>query len=1530
MSGDLAGSTAPPKSSLLGHHHRRVKRQRIEEEEPPHSSDDDEGSELLPERKVKFILNGEEVDKSCSLTRPLAWTLRETFGLHGTKVACGQGNCGACTILVKYPDQEDAKPVNGCLFATGSLLVSDDSNPCNMFEVTTIEGIASKDHEHFADAIVETNGTQCGFCTAGMIMKVAGSAPKKGCSKVGDIEDLFNGNLCRCTGYRPIVYAAKKTYLSEDNLRLKEENALSPPCVVRGDDRDYSKTYANRSLSHPNVQEDVPLESEISPSSDVKMRGVLEQKQVNTRGRSINLGDEVVAVNSKFKSMRMKPSKCLLSKATREEWHDNGPSEDAQVVKRSEWRHFSNLDDLWNAVLNSTATTSVRVVAGNANHAWNRLDDAADSEAVMFVSILGIKDLTNYSLGNNLQGVRIGAAVTLSTFNDEVLKKYCPAAASHLDTVANIQVRNFGTIGGNLAAARIYHKTSDIGLILSALNATIEIQYCIPSQKESKKIKTVPIWNFLTSNKDDQDGALLPPECVWLITAINLDLSEETLSGINPYFARVARRIQNHPSLASVAATATEIIVTEAHCPKDFAIIWKCDTSSSSSAEDLYTQIKKEDMDSEYFKDEAIFRLIFHLAVQAKILRFPTLLSKRIEEGQVGSQKFLIDIKASPVTEPTIKPNAYDLRRGDAVYTQDVQKPRDGLDATFILSPVARLKFDTKAFRDVGQAMVDAMVGTGTAIFLTAEAMSLVAESANNRSSDIGISTSDTPLDFLKMNGDDSERFDKPQPFGEFVMASGTTGSTFCGQPIAMVLHPELTESRRLARHVQGLVDLWKDKKDRLTRTLCVEIEDPILDLQYSIDNSALKSTRLPSIMVGRGEFLDALDTTNLDKYMNVEESVAVNEWIWDWKNYKNNREKYLVVESATVAPSQTHLYLETQTAMCTETQKNVFDIHASTQSASSIQAMAAKLLGVPHSHVTVKNNLLGGGFGGKEPQSVPEGQCGYRVCIDKESAMIVAMDLVLDGDAGASENVSGPVLELAAFVSDNAYGIKNFMCRATPYLTNKLTGTAFRSFGVVQTIQLTETAIQHAWDAVHQTGLSDISAPAFRRKHFSDRMSDGNIPRAHCSIHQRLVGRIMVKIYARNQGNARVAIYSQDGSVLVDHSGIEMGQGLISRATVACAAELGVPMHFVRVGSFNTYSTPNAPGTGASTGTALSIPGVVQAAHKLRTTLTKLVDKEVDKMLKSNKDSGVLIQAWRNDPDERTNAVNILNTVGKTSMGEHWETSADAKNPWALYTFLGDSWRIPVLKDETIDEAQRRNARQNDMWTTFVSSAYSQRKSLIKLGYSTPNADGNLDLSAVNIFYYFNYAAAFSCVELIFISLNVENSHHLFWNNRSCGLSHNPAIDIGQVEGGFVQGLGNMLTESVTYDDTTGALVENSIMNYAIPDHRSIPQEFNVILTWEGGSKAISAEDSRTIQQKAAKVQVDKISRSKSTGEPPLVLGSTVLFAARNAVRAARRDHLGQTDWLVNFQAPLLPPNMLEAIWGDKTCLDSRHNIGP
>lgn len=240
-----------------------------------------------------------------------------------------------------------------------------------------------------------------------------------------------------------------------------------------------------------------------------------------------------------------------------------------------------------------------------------------------------------------------------------------------------------------------------------------------------------------------------------------------------------------------------------------------------------------------------------------------------------------------------------------------------------------------------------------------------------------------------------------------------------------MVLYPELTKSRRLARHIQGLVDKWEEKEHGLTK-IFYKKADMILNLQDSI-------IILLTIVQGFLVLWSAVAISwtrwtepNLIHILKIEESVDVDKWIWDWEDYKNDTEKYLVIESDTMAPSQTHLYLETQTAMCTETQKNVFDIHASTQSASSIQHMASTLLGVSDSHVTVKNNLIGGGFGGKEPQSIPVAAAAsfacaatgrqvrvindrqidmkmigkrhtmigrYRACIDKDTAMIVAMD---------------------------------------------------------------------------------------------------------------------------------------------------------------------------------------------------------------------------------------------------------------------------------------------------------------------------------------------------------------------------------------------------------------------------------------------------------------------------------------------------------------------------------------------------------
>jgi xanthine dehydrogenase iron-sulfur cluster and FAD-binding subunit A len=203
---------------------------------------------------ITFNLNGEDiVVEDADPLAPLVNTLRERIGLTGTKVACGQGNCGACTVAVKYSQGEGTwRVVNSCLFPTGGLMVA----PGGMVFVLTVEGATAKNEggipvhpkaEAAGRAIAESNGSQCGFCTPGMVMKAASncltSQPKQ---DIGDIEDLLDGNLCRCTGYRPILYALKKQFSKigcnndYEDERMKCELEETPDCVVRGNGASYS------------------------------------------------------------------------------------------------------------------------------------------------------------------------------------------------------------------------------------------------------------------------------------------------------------------------------------------------------------------------------------------------------------------------------------------------------------------------------------------------------------------------------------------------------------------------------------------------------------------------------------------------------------------------------------------------------------------------------------------------------------------------------------------------------------------------------------------------------------------------------------------------------------------------------------------------------------------------------------------------------------------------------------------------------------------------------------------------------------------------------------------------------------------------------------------------------------------------------------------------------------------------------------------------------------------------------------------
>ncbi len=153
------------------------------------------GREELLKKEITVTVNGETFTKSVSCNKTLLSFLRDDLYLTGTKEGCGEGECGACTVIM------DGKPVNSCLV----LAVEAGGH-----EILTIEGLSRNGELHpIQEAFIRHQGIQCGFCTPGMIMSAKALLDRNPHPTEEEIKDAISGNLCRCTGYKPIINAVK-------------------------------------------------------------------------------------------------------------------------------------------------------------------------------------------------------------------------------------------------------------------------------------------------------------------------------------------------------------------------------------------------------------------------------------------------------------------------------------------------------------------------------------------------------------------------------------------------------------------------------------------------------------------------------------------------------------------------------------------------------------------------------------------------------------------------------------------------------------------------------------------------------------------------------------------------------------------------------------------------------------------------------------------------------------------------------------------------------------------------------------------------------------------------------------------------------------------------------------------------------------------------------------------------------------------------------------------------------------------------
>ncbi len=592
------------------------------------------------------------------------------------------------------------------------------------------------------------------------------------------------------------------------------------------------------------------------------------------------------------------------------------------------------------------------------------------------------------------------------------------------------------------------------------------------------------------------------------------------------------------------------------------------------------------------------------------------------------------------------------------------------------------------------------------------------------------------------------------------------------------------------------------------------------------------------------------------------------------------------VLKGKLTTGAQEHWYLETQTALAIPGEGREMMIHASSQNPAETQAIVAEVLGIPKNEVEVEVRRMGGAFGGKETQAnhvaawaallANATRCPVKIHLFRDDdqvmtgkrhrflskyeigfdnkGLILAYKVELNSDAGSSTDLSRAILERAMLHAENAYFLPNVSVTGQAWKTNLPSNTAFRGFGGPQGMAVIENAIDRVarflkLDAAeirhlnfYRPGVQNItpygekvennhlfaiydklvstSGYHNRRQEINRFNNDHEFLKKGLALTPVKFGISFTTAFL-NQAGALVNIYT-DGTVLVNHGGTEMGQGLNTKILQIASAELGISPERVRVNATNTSKVPNASPTAASTGSDLNGMAVKDAIDRIKKRLTDIAMNELFARF-----TGIVFL--------KENIVFRENFV------------YDKAHPACKITF-------PEL----------------------CALARLNQVSLSATGfYKTPGVHFDRETGQGKPFYYFAFGMAVSEVMID----TLTGAHRLLRTDiiHDVGDSINQGIDKGQVEGGFIQGVGWCTTEQVKWDKT-GNLLNHSPDTYKIPTINDIPKDFRVDFL-EG------VPNPGTIR------------RSKAVGEPPFMLGLSVWLAIKDAISAID-DHKTEPDF--------------------------------
>ncbi|OAK93584.1 hypothetical protein IQ06DRAFT_262167 [Phaeosphaeriaceae sp. SRC1lsM3a] len=1402
------------------------------------------------------------------------WTLldyiRAQPNLKGTKLGCGEGGCGACTVVLQVADHQSEKKrikhlsVNACLFP----LVGVDGK-----HVITVEGIGNINRPHpLQERIAKLHGSQCGFCTPGIVMSlyaVVRNAYNPETQKFHlsareiEMEGHLDGNLCRCTGYKPILNAAK-TFVTEDlKGQLAEEdepttvdaesfekdvidmtrNGCGGPSKVScgrpgGCCRD---TPSDSSSSETKSDASSPPTEPTSGSDEEHIPAIVDAKKEPSRDPAIS-GTEyarpVKSKESKNAAAESKTSTSLAEAPAESSTHGVPRIEFKEYVPDTElifpsalWKYesqplcYGNDKKIWfrpttldQLVQLKDAYPSAKLIGGASEVQVEVRFKNSDFAVSVYVS--DIPELKHTKLPSDAEldvaKELVVAANTPLTELEELCKTVyaklgkramvLEALRKQLRYFAGRQIRNVASLAGNIATAS---PISDANPVLLAAEATLEAV-----NKKDGAVE-LPMSKFFVAYRT----TTLPPDAA--LYRIRIPLAQEGSREVLKAYKQAKRKDDD----IAIVTSAFRVRLDENDMVEDVKIVFG--GMAPTTKESVKTQ--------------------------------SALLGKRWFHSET------LDAALSALLED------YDLPYGVPGGMADYRK-------TLTLSLFFRFWHESAA--ELGLGNVDQQV-----VDEIHRGLSSGIRDDYNPYEQRVVGKQVAHLSALKQCTGEAEYVDD-MPRQDRELFGGLVMSAKAHAKIISVDWERSLEMPGVVGYIDknsipSDVNIWGSiKKDEQffaeDKVLC---HGMVIGMVYA--ESALEAQAAAKAV--------KVEYEELKPILTIDEAIAADSFFPHGKNLVKGlaiddkmEEAFAkcdyVLEGVNRLGGQEHFYLETNAALSIpSTEDGAIEVWSSTQNTMETQEFVSAVLGVPSNRVNARVKRMGGGFGGKESRSVPFAvytaiaarkekrpvrlmlnrdedmllsgqrhpfQARWKIGVTKDGKLL-ALEADVYNNGGFSQDMSGAVMDRCLTHLDNCYECPNTYLRGYVCRTNTHSNTAYRGFGAPQGMYFAETIMYNISEKlgidIDELRQRNLYKPGEHTPFFQKIDEDWHVPlllhqlakssdyenrkaaiadfnaknkwkkRGTCLVPCKF-GLSFATALHLNQGAAYVKIY-HDGSVLLHHGGTEMGQGLYTKMCQIAAQELGTPLDAIYTQDSQTYQIANASPTAASSGSDLNGMAVKHACD------------QINERLKPYRE-----QLGKDAPLKALAHAAYLDRVNLAANG---------------------FWKMP------------------------------------KVGYKW--GDTNWD-TVKPMYYYWTQGAATSEVEVDLLT----GDHTVLRSDimMDVGNSINPAIDYGQIEGAFIQGQGLFTIEESLWT-RTGQLFTRGPGTYKIPGFSDIPQIFNAsLLRYDNDGKPLTWNHLRSVQS------------SKGIGEPPLFLGSTVFFALREALGAARKMNGKEGVWTLDSPA--------------------------